>query len=100
YLPEALLNFVATLGWNDGTEQEIFSREQLIQKFSLERVQRSGAHFDERRLLWMNGHYIRELPLDDLLELVKYYWPPEATEYDEAYKKQVLALVQERLKYF
>jgi glutamyl-tRNA synthetase len=100
FLPDALVNFIASLGWNDGTEQEIFSRQELIEKFSLDRVQRSGAHFDERRLLWMNGHYIRELPLDELYEKVKDFWPPEAADYDDEYKKKVLGLVQERLKYF
>lgn len=100
FLPDALINFIASLGWNDATEQEIFSREELISKFSLERVQKAGAHFDERRLLWMNGHYIRELPLDDLFEKVGDFWPSEAGDYDEKYKKQVLGLVQERLKYF
>jgi glutamyl-tRNA synthetase len=100
FLPEALVNFIASLGWNDGTQQEIFSREELISKFSLDRVQRSGAHFDQRRLLWMNGHYIRELALGDLYAKVSEYWPPEAQGFDEAYKKQVLGLVQERLKYF
>lgn len=99
-LPEAMLNFLASLGWNDGTEQEIFSRDELIEKFSLERVQRSGARFDEQRLLWMNGHYIRELPLDDLFEKVTDFWPAEAEQYDNTYKKNVLALIQERLKYF
>lgn len=99
YLPDALVNFIASLGWNDGSEQEIFSRQQLIDSFSLERVQRSGARFDERRLLWMNGHYLRETPLDELYELASGYWPPEADSYDESYRKAVLALVQERLKY-
>lgn len=100
FLPEALVNFIVTLGWNDGSEQEIFSRQELLTKFSLDRVQRSGAHFDERRLAWMNGAYIRELDLDDLYQRVSDYWPPAAAEYDENYKKQVLSLVQERLKYF
>ena len=100
YLPEALLNFIVSLGWNDGTEQEIFSIEELIEKFSLERVGRSGAHFDERRLLWMNGSYIRELSVDELFVMVEDFWPPEAADYDDAYKLQVLGLVQERLKYF
>lgn len=100
FLPEALINLIASLGWNDGTEQEIFSRQELIDKFSLERVNRSGAHFDERRLIWMNGTYIRELPLDDLYQRVAEYWPPEGGEFDENYKKRVLGLVQERLKYF
>lgn len=99
YLPEALVNFIASLGWNDGTEQEIFSREELIQKFRLDQVQRSGARFDERRLLWMNGHYIRELPLNDLYKKTEGYWPPEAADTDDQYRTQVLALTQERLKY-
>lgn len=100
YLPEALVNFIATLGWNDGTEQEIFTVPELIEKFTLDRVQRSGARFDEQRLLWMNGAHIRELPLDDLFGRVKDFWPVEAGGYDDDYKKKVLALVQERLKYF
>ena len=48
YLPEALVNFIVSLGWNDGTEQEIFAIQELLDKFSLDRVQRSGAHFDEQ----------------------------------------------------
>ncbi len=99
YLPEALLNFLALLGWNDGTEQEIFPRQELIQKFSLERINNSPAVFDTKRLNWMNGHYLRQIPLDDLFALSKDFWPVEAIEHDDAYKKQVLGLVQERLKY-
>lgn len=97
-LPEAMLNFLASMGWNDGTEQEIFSREELIEKFSLERVQRSGARFDEQRLLWMNGQWIRSLSLDDLYERASAYWPQSAKTADESYKKQILGLVQDRLK--
>lgn len=97
-LPEAMLNFLASMGWNDGTEQEIFSRKELIEKFSLERVQKSGARFDEQRLLWMNGQWIRRLSLDDLYQRVAKYWPKSAENADEAYKKRVLALVQDRLK--
>ena len=100
YLPEALVNFIATLGWNDGTEQEVFSRDELIEKFSLDKVQRSGARFDEKRLEWMNGYWIRQLPLDELATKVADYWPPEAETSDDDYKQQVLGLVQERLKYF
>jgi len=100
YLPEALINFVASLGWNDGTEQELFTVEELIKKFSLERVQKSGARFDEQRLLWMNGAHIRGLELDELYGLVEDFWPKEAAKFDGSYKKSVLGLVQERLKYF
>lgn len=100
YLPEAMINFIASLGWNDGTEQEVFSVDELVQKFSLERVQRSGARFDEQRLSWMNGAHIRALPLDELYERSKNFWPEVATSADESYKKRVLGLVQERLKFF
>jgi glutamyl-tRNA synthetase len=100
YLQEALVNFIATLGWNDGTEQEIFSRGELLEKFSLQRVQKSGAHFDERRLLWMNGQFIRNLDISAIYTHCQEFWPPEAADYDDDYKKQVLSLVQERLKYF
>jgi len=100
YLPAALVNFIATLGWNDGSEQEIFNLDELIAKFRIDKIQRSGARFDERRLLWLNGHYIRQMNLEDLYNDVQKYWPEEALEYDDEYKKQVLALVQERLKYF
>jgi len=100
YLPEALVNFIASLGWNDGTEQEIFTREELIAKFSLERVQRSGAQFDENRLQWMNGVWIRSLNIDELFERSITFWPKTAAPFDDNYKKQVLALIQERLKYF
>lgn len=99
YLPDALVSFIATLGWNDGSTQEVFTRDELIKKFDLSRVQRSGAHFDERRLLWTNGHFIREIPLGDLYELCKPFWPESANKASEEYKKAVLSLVQERLKY-
>jgi glutamyl/glutaminyl-tRNA synthetase len=100
FLPEAMINFMATLGWNDGTEQELFSLKELIDKFSLEHVQRSSARFDERRLLWMNGAHIRGLPMDEAYELAKNFWPKSAESYDDAYRRQVFSLVKERLKYF
>lgn len=98
YLPETMMNFLATLGWNDGTEQEIFSRDELIEKFSLERVQKSPARFDEQRLLWMNGQWIRRLTLDDLFDRAADFWPEAAKQAGEGTRRQVLALVQDRLK--
>lgn len=98
YLPEAMMNFLATLGWNDGTEQEIFSEEELINKFSLDRVQRSGASFDEQRLLWMNGQWIRSIELEDLYERVREFWPEEASGATDDFKMEILKLVQDRLK--
>lgn len=100
YTVEALISFIATLGWNDGSQQEIFTRSELIYKFSLDRVQKSGAQFDENRLDWINGSLIRSMGLDELYDRVKTFWPEEASNHPEAYKKEVLGLVQERLKFF
>lgn len=102
YLPNAMNNFLASLGWNDGTEQELFTPAELLEKFGLDRVQKSGARFDERRLLWLNGAHIRNLSLDDLYGQVDTYWPQDIpSEFDtKEYKTKVLGLVQERMKYF
>ena len=98
YLPEALINFLATLGWNDGTEQEIFTTDELIDKFSLDRVQRSPARFDEQRLLWLNGQHIRALSLDELSDRVEPFWTDSALSASSDYRQQVLSLAQDRLK--
>lgn len=98
YLPETLLNFIASLGWNDGTEKELFSVDELIQSFSLDRVQRSGARFDEKRLEWMNGQHIRSLTIDDLYQRVATFWPASAKGASDDDKKHILTLVQDRLK--
>jgi len=99
YLPEALRSFLASLGWNDGTTQEVYSTPELIEKFSLERIQKSPARFDKDRLIWMNGHIIRELPLSDLAERADGFWPASATGASPSYRTAVLGLVQERLKF-
>lgn len=98
YLPEALVSFIATLGWNDGTTQEVFTRDELIEKFSLGRVGHSGARFDEKRLLWVNGHFIRELSIDELYKRVEDFWPEASKTAEVDFKRQVLALAQDRLK--
>lgn len=106
YLPEAMRNFLASLGWNDGTEQEVFTTQELIEKFSLDRVQKSGARFDEKRLVWLNGQHIRLIPVDKFYHIVSSidpdssgFWPESAKNFPEDYKKQVLALVQDRMKF-
>lgn len=99
FLVEAIINFIASLGWNDGTTQEIFSRQELIEKFNLDRVQKAGARFDEKRLLWMNGHWIRDLDISSIYTLCQDFWPELAKGASENYKKRVLDLVRERMKY-
>ena len=69
YLPEALVNFMAFLGWNPGTEREIYSMSSLIKDFSLEKIQKSGAVFNIKKLDFLNGFYIRQKSLDKLTEL-------------------------------
>ena len=73
YLPEAVRNYLALLGWGYDETTTFFTTEELIEKFSLERVSRSPAVFDEQKLPWMNGQYIREM--DTVTELTR-PWPP------------------------
>ncbi len=73
YLPEAIINFIALLGWNPGTEKEIFTLSQLEKEFSIEKVQKGGAVFNMQRLDFINGLYIREKSIDKLAELCRPY---------------------------
>ncbi len=75
FLPEALINFLALLGWNPGDDREIFSIEDLIKEFSLERVSKSGAIFNIEKLTWMNSLYIRKLEPEQLLKAARPYLP-------------------------
>lgn len=69
YLPEAIVNFMALLGWSPGGEQELFSLEELVGQFSLDRISKSGAVFDTEKLNWMNNHYLRQAELDRVVDL-------------------------------
>lgn len=71
YFPEAMVNFLAFLGWNPGTEQEIFNLEELIEAFDLKKVNKSGARFDPDKTKWFNHHYMQEQNNDVLAELFK-----------------------------
>ncbi len=73
YLPEALVNFLALLGWSPGTEEEVLTVEQLKAQFSLERVTKSPAVFDLEKLNWLNGYYIRHSPVERIAELALPY---------------------------
>lgn len=101
-LPEAMLNYLACLGWNDGTEQEIYTKEELIERFSLERIQNSGARYDETKLLWMNGQWIRRI-FDEqgaraLYDRTAAFWPKSASDYSEDYRLNVFSIIYDRLK--
>lgn len=91
YLPEAILNYIALLGWNPGTEQEIFSLEELKQCFSSERLNKSPAIFDITKLTWMNGCYIRNLSAENFHKLaLPYYKDLEDRNIDLAFLSKVL----------
>jgi glutamyl-tRNA synthetase len=70
YLPDAFINFLAFLGWNPGTTQEIFSMNELIQEFTLERINKAGAKFDILKAQWYNQHYLRQKPADELADFL------------------------------
>ncbi|XP_028770215.1 glutamate--tRNA ligase, chloroplastic/mitochondrial-like isoform X3 [Neltuma alba] len=74
YLPQAMVNYLALLGWGDGTEDEFFTIEKLVEKFTIERVNKSGAIFDSTKLRWMNGQHLRALPSKELTNLIGERW--------------------------
>jgi glutamyl-tRNA synthetase len=75
YLPEALINYLALLGWNPGTAQEIFTFDELVSVFSFDRVQHAGARFDWEKLNWINGEYIRALADEPLARRLRPFLP-------------------------
>jgi glutamyl-tRNA synthetase len=102
YLPEALLNYLARLGWAHG-DQEIFTREELIQHFSLAEINKAAAVFDPDKLLWLNAHYLRMLPSDQLIRellphLVRGGIVKSPEEVDRAYLARAADSVRERSK--
>ncbi|MCL2371346.1 glutamate--tRNA ligase [Candidatus Saccharibacteria bacterium] len=98
FLPEAMLNFLVMLGWNDGTTTDIFSLDDMVDKFELSRVQRAGARFDEKRLLWLNGQWIRRLDIAKLFDYAKDFWGENGKKSTDERRMEVLEAVQERLK--
>jgi len=99
YFPEALSNYLVRLGWSHG-DQEIFSRKELIEKFSLENVGKSAGIFNPEKLLWLNAHYLKTRPLsqlaDDVVPFIKakgYPVPP-----DKKWRERMVATLQERAK--
>jgi len=101
YLPEVIINFIALLGWNPGTTQELFTLDELVAAFSLDRVQNAGAVFDEDKLNWMQGQWIRKLSTEDfaarILPIVAEKVP--AANADKDFEKKA-ALIHERITFF
>ena len=102
YLPEAIVNFLALLGWSSGTEREIFSLDELIKIFDLEKIQKSGAIFNIEKLDWLNGYYLKQLSLEKLVQRVVPYLIKEKfieeNKYNLEHIKKIVLLEQPRLK--
>lgn len=97
FLPEAFINLLAVLGWNDGTEQEVFSLEELIEKFSIERVHKGGAKFDFEKAKWYNHEWIKKLPTAQYAPFVKSLLETKGIAVkSEEQLQQVLELVKDR----
>ncbi|WP_273568654.1 glutamate--tRNA ligase [Maribacter halichondriae] len=102
YFPEAVVNFLALLGWNPGTEKEIFSLEELVQTFSLERVNKSGARFDPDKTKWYNHHYLQAKSDGELAKLYNSVLADKGIPRDacnENYVEKVVSLIKERATY-
>jgi len=97
FLPEAFVNFLAILGWNDGTEQELFTLDELVDKFSIERISKAGAKFDFEKAKWVNAEWIKRSSAAALKPAVtKVLEDKGITITDEAYLLQVIDMVKDR----
>ena len=99
YLPDALINFLAFLGWNPGTEQEIFSMEQLIAAFSLERINKAGARFDIQKAQWFNQQYIRNRSEGELAGYLLESLREKDIPCDDATAVKIAALLRDRVTF-
>ena len=96
YLPEAMINFMALLGWNPGTDKELFSLKELIKNFSLEKIQKGGAVFNINKLDWFNSYYIKKMPIGELTNLCLPYLPK--SNFSKSKLEKIIKLEQERIK--
>ena len=97
YFPEAFINMLAFLGWNPGTEQEIFSMEELIDAFSLERVVKAGSRFDPEKAKWFNQQYLRKKSDEELAELIYPILKEKGVKAERSFVTKVVHLVKERV---
>lgn len=99
YLPEALINFLALLGWNPGTEQEIFSLQELIEAFSLERIGKAGAKFDIHKAQWFNQHYLRHKPNEELVNYLQSALQQQGISCDPNNAKKIVNVMRDRITF-
>lgn len=99
YLPEAMINFLALLGWNPGTEQEIFSMDELIRAFSIERIGKAGARFDIQKAQWFNQHYLRAKSDEELANYLLESLRRENIECSTDKAIQIARIMRERVTF-
>lgn len=99
YLPEAVVNMLALLGWNPGTEQELFTEAELISAFSLEKVSKSGARFNPDKTVWFNHQYIQQKSAQELLPTFEQILEANKVEASESFNLQVIDLLKERANF-
>lgn len=99
YFPEAFINMLALLGWNPGTPQEIFSLEELVEAFSLDRVGKAGAKFDPDKAKWFNQQYLRNTPDELIAGMVAPFAEAKGFKKDPAYLAEVCRLMKERASF-
>lgn len=97
YLPEAMLNFIALLGWHPKEDREILSREELMKEFDIKRIQKSGAAFDINKLDWLNSQYIKKMDTNELIEKIKNFIPDNWNKNDNLLA-EAISLEKERIK--
>ena len=97
YMPEATANFLALLGWNAGTEQEIFSMEEMIKSFSFERVHKAGARFDINKANWFNQQYLKQRSEESIVTEVKPLYAARGLDVSDAQVSQIVHLLRERV---
>ncbi|KAJ9704679.1 hypothetical protein PVL29_002970 [Vitis rotundifolia] len=97
FLPQAMVNYLALLGWGDGTENEFFTLKHLVEKFSIDRVNKGGAIFDSTKLRWMNGQHLRSLPSEELTKLIGERWKNTGilTQSDGPFVEEAVALLKD-----
>lgn len=96
YFPETLTNMLALLGWNDGTDQEFFSVEEMVEKFELTRVHKSGAKFDPEKTEWFQHHYLQEQPESELVDQFMPVLEEKGIKKDKSYVEEVVKTIKER----
>ncbi len=103
FLPEAIVNYLALLGWNPGTDEEVFTMDQLVEKFSLDGIQKAGAVFDQQKFRWLNKEHLNKLSDTEYIKALDNYWPESVTslpEFSPERIEKLLPVIRERAETF